>query len=338
MKARDGTRRVLYVAIAGDVAVALAKFLVAAMTGSSAMLTEGIHSLVDTGNEFLLLFGVRRGRRAVDEWHAFGYGKATYVWSLVVALSVFSIGGGVSVYEGILSLVHTPPLSDPTWNYVVLAIAAVFQGWSWRVSQQEIDRHRRPGESLWRTSQRDMDVLVYTVFVEDSAALVGIALAASGIGLSHALGKPWLDPAASVAIGLVLIASAALLAHKSVALLLGASLDSDQIAVLRRIISADAAVEGVGRLLTMRLGPDSVLLTAAVRFRRQLTLDVVEQAIERLEHAIKVRYPSIHHLYLESGALKQAARSGAAGPSPAIPYDSTPEAVPQPDVMAVSKP
>ena len=156
MKAKDGTRRVLYVAIFGDVAVALAKFVVAAMTGSSAMLTEGIHSLVDTGNDLLLWFGVSRAERAVDEWHAFGYGKATYVWSLVVALSVFSMGGGVSVYEGILSLLHTPTLTDPTWNYIVLAIAAMFQGWSWRVSQQELERHRRPGESLWHTSQRDI--------------------------------------------------------------------------------------------------------------------------------------------------------------------------------------
>ena len=309
MKQGTGTRRVLYVAIAGDVAVAVAKFVVAAMTGSSAMLTEGIHSLVDTGNELLLLFGVRRGQRAVDEWHAFGYGKATYVWSLIVALSVFSIGGGVSVYGGVVSLIHTPVLSDPTWNYVVLAIAAAFQGWSWRVSQQELDRHRRTGESLWRASQRDMDVLLYTVFIEDSAALIGIALAAIGIWLSQAFDTPWLDPAASVAIELVLIASAALLAHKSVALLLGASLDRAQLIALHRIISADQAVERVGHLLTMRLGPDSVLLTAAIRFHRQLSLDQVEQAIERIERSIKLPYPSIQHLYLESGAFKQAARS-----------------------------
>ncbi len=321
MTSGAGTRRVLYVAIAGDVAVAAAKFVVAAITGSSAMLTEGIHSLVDTGNELLLLFGVRRGQRAVDEWHAFGYGKATYVWSLIVALSVFSIGGGVSLYGGIVSLAHTPALADPTWNYVVLAIAAAFQGWSWRVSQQELDRHRRPGESLWRASQRDMDVLLYTVFVEDSAALIGIALAALGICLSHAFDTPWFDPAASVAIGLVLIASAALLAHKSVALLLGASLDRAQLTVLHRIISADQAVERVGHLLTMRLGPDSVLLTAAIRFHRQLSLDQVEQAIERIERAIKLPYPSIQHLYLESGALKQAAR--AAMPPPAV---GTPDA------------
>jgi len=262
LKPGAGSRRVLYVAIAGDIGIAVAKFFVAAVTGSSAMLTEGVHSLVDTGSELLLLYGVRRGQRVVDEWHPFGYGKTTYVWSLIVALSVFSIGGGVAVYEGIVSLSGTPVLADPTWTYVVLGVAAVFQGLSWRVSQQELDSHRHAGESLWRTSQRDMDVLVFTVFVEDSADLIGIAIAALGVGLSHALKNPYFDPAASVLIGLVLIASAALLARKSVSLLVGASLDRDQLAQLRRIITADPAVESVGHLLTMRLGPDSVLLTA----------------------------------------------------------------------------
>jgi cation diffusion facilitator family transporter len=299
----------LYVAIACDIAIATAKFLVAAMTGSSALLTEGVHSLVDTGNELLLLYGVRRGRRVVDERHPFGYGKTTYVGSLIVALSVFSMGGGVSIYEGITRLIRTPELSDPTWNYLVLGIAAIFQTWSWRVSQKELDSHRHAGESLWRASQRDMDVLVFTVFVVNSAALIGLAIAALGVGLSHALQSPFLDPAASVLIGLVMIATAALLARKSVHLLVGASLDHDQLAQLHEILAADPAVERVGHLLTMRLGPDRVLLTAKLRFQRQLSLDEVEQAIERLERAIKVPYPAIMHLYLESGALKQAVRS-----------------------------
>ena len=191
----------------------------------------------------------------------------------------------------------------------MLAVAAAFQALKWRVSQKELNRHRRTGESLWRASQRDMDVLVFTVFVEDSAALIGIAIAALGVGLSHALNNPYFDPAASVLIGLVLIASAGLLARKSVSLLVGASLDREQLGQLRKIIVADPAVESVGHLLTMRLGPDSVLLTAAVRFQRRLNLDEVEQAIERLERAIKVTHPAILHLYLESGALKQAAHS-----------------------------
>jgi cation diffusion facilitator family transporter len=314
--ADEGARRVLGVAIAADIVIAAAKFMVAAGTGSSAMLTEGVHSLVDTGNELLLLVGLRRGRRARDEQHPFGYGKTTYVWSLIVALSLFSVGGGASVYEGIVRLAGRPALTDPTWNYVVLAVAAVVESWSWWVSQQDFDRHRRAGESLWRASQRDMDVLGFTVFVINSASLIGIAIAALGVSLSHALGNPYVDPAASVLIGLMLIASAALLARKSVSLLVGVSLDRDQLAQLRRILTADPAVESVGHLLTMRLGPDSVMLTAAVRFARRLDLDQVEQAIVRLERAIKAANPSILHLYLESGALKPAAHPGSHGGRP----------------------
>ncbi len=318
-----GTRHVLFVAMAGDLAIALAKFLVAAVTGSSAMLSEGVHSLADMGNELLLLYGIRRSQHGVDEGHPFGYGKTTYVWSLIVALSAFSIGGGVSVYEGIISLATPPELADPTWSYVVLAVAAVFQGYSFRVSGRELNRHRHAGESLWRASQRNMDVLVFTVFVGDCAALIGIAIAALGVGLSHALNNLYLDPAASVLIGLVLIASAALLARKSVSLLVGASLDRDQLAQLRKILSADPAVESVGHLLTMRLGPDKVLLTAALRLQRQLSLDEVEQGIARLEQAIKAPYPAIGHLYLESGAFKRATlstgRMAAPAPDVAIP-------------------
>lgn len=309
VKPRVGSRRMLYVAIGCDLVIAAAKFLVAAVSGSSALFTEGVHSLVDAGNELLLLFGARRGRRPVDERHPFGYGKTTYVWSLIVALSVFSVGGGVSVYQGIVSLARTPVLADPAWSYLVLGIAAVFQGWSWRVSLNELDRHRHAGESLWRTLRRDMDVTVYTVFIVNSAALTGIAIAGVGVGLSHVLQNPYFDPAASVLIGLVMIVAAALLANKSVGLLVGASLDPGQLVHLRKILAADPAVENVGHLLTMRLGVDSVLLTAKLRFRRQLDLDEVEQAIGRLERAIKVPYPSILHLFLESGVVKDAVRS-----------------------------
>jgi Cation efflux family len=172
LKHITGSQRVLCVAIAGDIAIATSKFA-AALTGSSAMLAEGVHSLLDTGNELLLLHRVKSSRRAVNEWHPFGYGKATCVWALMVSLSVFSIGGGVSIYEGIVSLSGAPALGDPTWNYIVLAIAAVFEGFSWCVSRRELNRHRRPNESLWQVSQRSMDVLVFTVFVEDSAALTG---------------------------------------------------------------------------------------------------------------------------------------------------------------------
>ncbi|WP_320411470.1 cation diffusion facilitator family transporter [Candidatus Contendibacter odensensis] len=205
---------------------------------------------------------------------------------------------------------HSPPvLEDPTWNYIVLAVAALFEGFSWRVSHRELGRRRRPGDSLWQAVRRSKDAAVFTVFFEDSAALIGIAIAALGVGLSHIFDNPYFDPGASVLIGLVLIGAAFLLARESGGLLVGESIDRDQIAHLRNIIAADSAVESVRHLLTMQLGPDSVLLTAAVRFERRLNLDEVEQAIERLECAIKVQYPSIQHLFLESGTLKALSRS-----------------------------
>jgi divalent metal cation (Fe/Co/Zn/Cd) transporter len=211
----------------------------------------------------------------------------------------------MSVCEGIVSMQSPSPLGDPTWNRVVLALSAVFEGLSWRVSRRELERCRRSGESLWRAALHSMDVLVFTVFVEDSAALMtGIVIATCGVWLSHHFDNPFFDPAASVAIGLVLIGAAALLVRKSARLLVGESLDAGQIAQLRQIIAADPAVECVHHLLSMQLGPDKVLLTAAVRFERRFDLDAVEQAIDRLEQAIKLHYPSIRQLFLESGALK----------------------------------
>ncbi len=306
----SGSDRAIYAAFAGDIAIAVSKFIAATVTGSSAMLTEGFHSLVDTGNELLLLHGAHRGRRAADEWHPFGYGKATYFWALIVALLVFSMGGGISIYQGIASLKKPPPLGDPTLNYIVLAVAAVFESLSWRVSRRELRHRRGPTLSLWQAVQRSKDAAVFTVFVEDSAALIGIAIAAIGVGLSHAFHNPYFDPAASVLIGLVLVGAAALLARETGALLVGESMDRDQIARVRKIIAADPAVESVGHLLTMQLGPDSVLLTAAVRFERRLTLDQLDQAIERIERAIRLQSPAITHLYFESGALKSSSGAG----------------------------
>jgi len=316
----DGPGRVLAVAIAGDVAIAACKFGAAALTGSSAMLAEGVHSLADIGNELLLAYGQRRGRRAIDQWHPFGYGKATYVWSLLVALSVFCVGGGITLHGGLVGLTtHPVTLSQPWWNYGVLAVAAAFEAWSLVVTRQELGRHRRPGESLWHAAQRNMDVLVYTVFVGDCAALVGLVVAALGVGLSHAFASRFFDPAAAILIGVVMIASAALLVRKSVGLLVGESMAGDQLALLRKIIAADPAVESVGHLQTMQLGSARMLLTAAVRFQRRLSLDEVEQAIARLEHAIRAPFPTIEHLYLESGALKQAAHAASAVARQAAP-------------------
>jgi cation diffusion facilitator family transporter len=306
--AGGGARKVIYAAILANLGIAAAKFIVAAITGSAAMLAEGIHSAVDTGNEFLLLIGERNSAKPPDKRHPFGYGKALYFWALLVALSVFSLGGGLSIYHGITALRHPEPLQDPLWNYVVLGVSACFEGYSWNVSRRELNKRRKPGTSLWQTVHASKDASVFTVFIEDTAALLGLAIAAAGITLGYLLDSPYFDPAASVLIGLLLVGAAFALARETGALLVGEGIGTEATRRVCEILRADPAILSVGKLLSMQLGPDDVLLTAAVQFKRGMRIDEVEAAIERLERAVAAAYPAIQHIYFESGALRSAMR------------------------------
>ena len=303
-----GSRKVIYAAIVANLGIAAAKFIVAAITGSAAMLAEGIHSAVDTGNEFLLLVGERNSEKPPDKRHPFGYGKALYFWALLVALSVFSLGGGLSIYHGITALRHPEPLQDPMWNYVVLGVSACFEGYSWNVSRKALNKRRKAGASLWQTVHASKDASVFTVFIEDTAALLGLAIAAIGIALGHVFDNPYFDPAASVLIGLLLVGAAFALARETGALLVGEGIGTDATRRVCEILRDDPSIEDVGKLLSMQLGPDEVLLTAAVRFNRGMRIDEVEAAIERLEKAVAAVYPAIRHIYFESGALRSAMR------------------------------
>ncbi len=273
------------------------------------MLAEGIHSAVDTGNQLLLLIGIKHSRRPADEWHPFGYGKVLYFWALIVAVSVFSLGGGASIYHGISSLRNPHALQDPTWNYLVLIVAAVFESYSWNVSRHELNRRRHPGENLWQVVRRSKDPSVFTIFIEDSAALAGIAVALLGIWLGQVFDNRYIDPAASVVIGFVLITAAIFLARESGGLLVGESIDHEQIVQLKKILADEPAVDAVGHLLTMQLGPDNILLTAAVRFKRDLAIDDIEQAIGRLQSAIRQQYPAIQRIFFEAGLFRSSSLS-----------------------------
>jgi cation diffusion facilitator family transporter len=303
-----GSRKVIYAAVFANLGIAAAKFIVAAVTGSAAMLAEGIHSAVDTGNEVLLLIGERNSAKPPDKRHPFGYGKALYFWALLVALSVFSLGGGLSIYHGVQALRHPEPLEDPMWNYVVLAVSACFEGYSWNVSRRELNKRRKPGTSLWRTVHTSKDASVFTVFIEDTAALLGLAIAAVGITLGFVFDSPYFDPAASVMIGLLLVGAAFALARETGALLVGEGIGTEATRRVCEILRADPSIQNVGNLLSMQLGPDEVLLTAAVQFNRGMRIDEVEAAIERLEKAVAAAYPAIRHIYFESGALRSAMR------------------------------
>lgn len=302
------SRKVIYAAIAANLGIAAAKFAVAGITGSAAMVAEGIHSAVDTGNELLLLLGERRSERPADRRHPFGYGKSVYFWALIVALSVFSLGGGLSIYHGVEALQAPPPLQDPLWNYVVLGAAALFEGYSWNVSRKALVAVRKPGTSLWQAVRASRDASVFTVFIEDSAALLGIAIAAAGIALGHWLDNPYIDPAASILIGVLLVGAAFTLARETGALLVGEGIDRDELAALRALFEREPALDSVASLRTMQLGPDDVLLAASVQFRRGMPIDEVEGAIARLEAAIAARHPAIRHVYFEASALRSVLR------------------------------
>jgi cation diffusion facilitator family transporter len=303
---KSGSLKVIYAAILANLGIAVSKFIVAAITGSAAMLAEGIHSAVDTGNELLLLIGERNSAKPADAKHPFGYGKELYFWALIVALSVFSLGGGLSIYHGIEALRHPEPLQDPTWNYVVLGVSALFEGYSWNVSRKALNKLRKPGTSLWQTVHASKDASVFTVFIEDSAALIGLLIAALGIALGHYFDNVYFDPAASVLIGLLLVGAAFTLARETGGLLVGESIGPDATRKVREIFEKDPAIDSVSTLQSMQLGPDEALLTAAVQFRRGMRIDEVEDAIERLEKAVMARYPAIRHIYFESGALRSA--------------------------------
>lgn len=303
---KSGSKTVIYAAIASNLGIAIAKFIVAGITGSAAMAAEGIHSAVDTGNELLLLRGEYASTRPADAKHPFGYGKTLYFWALIVALSVFSLGGGLSIYHGIEALRHPEPLQDPMWNYVVLGVSALFEGYSWNVSRKELNKVRKPGTSLWQAVHASKDASVFTVFIEDSAALIGLAIAALGIFLGHLFDNPYFDPAASVLIGLLLVGAAFTLARETGGLLVGESIGPDATRRLRAIFENDADIQTVATLNSMQLGPDEVLLTAAVQFKRGMRIDEVEAAIARLERSVAAVYPQIQHIYFESGALRSA--------------------------------
>ena len=306
--AQQGSTKVIFAAIAANLGIAVAKFVVAGITGSAAMLAEGIHSAVDTGNELLLLIGEHNSEKKPDARHPFGYGKVVYFWALIVALSVFTLGGGFSIYHGVQAILHPEPVSDPVWNYVVLGVAALFEGYSWNVSRLELNKVKKPGANLWQAFRSSKDASVFTVFVEDSAALLGIVVAVAGIGLGQLTGNPYFDPGASIVIGLILVGAAFMLARETGALLVGETMGVDQTAKLRAIFDADPKIDTVGKLLSMQMGPDEVLLTASVQFKRGMQIDEVETVIAGLEQKVNAAFPSIKHIYFESGALRSGWR------------------------------
>jgi cation diffusion facilitator family transporter len=308
MAAHGGSKLAVVAAVAANLAIAIIKFIAAAITGSSAMISEGIHSLVDTGNGALLLLGMDRAKRPADEGHPFGHGKALYFWSLVVAVSIFGIGGGMSLYEGIAHIRHVAPgaeLSDPTVNYIVLAVALVVEGFSFSVAIREFWR-AKGDRSPWQFIRESKDPSLYTVVLEDSAAMVGLVFAFLGVFFGHLFSNPYLDGAASIAIGLLLMAVAWVLAAETKGLLLGEGVDAAELAELRALVESDADVARAGDILTMYMGPNDLLVNLGVSFRPGVTAEGIHESVRRIEAAITERHPECTRVYIEAESLPVA--------------------------------
>ena len=306
----------VYGAMAANFTIAVIKFGAALLTGSSAMFSEGVHSLVDTGNQLLILLGIRRSRKPADARHPFGYGKELYFWSLIVAMLLFGIGGGIAVYEGVTHLQHPGALENPTWTYVVLAIAFVVEGAAFYVALREL-RKETGDQSLWQAVRGSKNPAVFTVLIEDTAAGLGLIVAFLGVFLGHRLHNPYLDGVASLVIGLILAVMAVFLAFESKGLLLGESASPALVRAVRQLVTADPAVRGAADPLTMHFGPDQVLLNLDVQFRDDLSAAEVATAVDRLERAIREAQPSVTRIFIEAEALT-GSQAGSQATAPTV--------------------
>jgi cation diffusion facilitator family transporter len=299
---KSNSRLAILGALASNVAIAVVKFIAASITGSSAMISEGIHSLIDSANTLLLLFGLKRSNRAPDPQHPFGYGKELYFWTLVVATSLFAIGGGMSIYEGIEHMRHPEPLTDPTWNYVVLAFALVFSTFSFVVAYREFKKSNE-GKSVWLAIRESKDPGTFAILFEDTADILGMVVAFLGVYFGHALDNPYIDGAASIVIGLILCVTSFMLAYETKGLLIGESADPAVLQKITALTLSDVAVEYVKPPLTMHIGANNILLALGISFRKDLTAEQVAEAIDRIEGSIRRAYPDVQRIYIEAKSI-----------------------------------
>jgi cation diffusion facilitator family transporter len=298
MAGHSGSKRVIYAALAGNLAIALTKFAAAFFTGSSAMLSEGVHSLVDTGNGGLLLYGMHRAARPADRTHPLGHARELYFWSFIVALLVFALGAGVSLYEGIVHIMAPEPVVNAKVNYIVLGLSFLFEGSSWLVALKEF-RQQKGNESWLQAVQSSKDPSVYTVLFEDSAALLGLIVAFAGISAAQVLDMPELDGVGSIGIAIILGATAIFLARESKGLLIGEPASPEVQKKVLAIAQADPAVQQANGVLTVHLGPRQIVAGLSIEFEDHLTAPEIEACVERLEARLKKEMPEITRLFVK---------------------------------------
>ena len=295
----SGSKVVIIAALIGNGLISITKFVAASITGSSAMLSEGIHSLVDTGNQVLLLYGLKRAARPADADFPFGYGKEIYFWSFIVAILIFALGGGISIYEGFQHMQHPEPISNPMINYIVLGLALIFEGAAWYFAFREFSRVKGRWGYL-EAIQRAKDPTIFVVLFEDSAAMLGLIVAFFGVLLSQTTGILIFDGVASVIIGMILIGTSIWLAYETKGLLIGESANQSVIQGIRDTLQGKSNVDHVNEILTMHMGPDFILANISVDFADAISARDVETDIAAIDRSIKQKYPQIKRVFIEA--------------------------------------
>ena len=298
-----GSTKIIVAALIGNALIAVTKFAAAAYTGSSAMLSEGVHSVVDTGNQMLLLFGLEQSRKPADEDFPFGHGKEIYFWSFVVAILIFAVGAGVSFYEGITRVITPHPVENVFVNYIVLGFAMVFEGGAWFLAFKEFGRVKG-SRGYIEAVRQGKDPSFFVVLFEDSAAMMGLVIALFGVWLGDVTGNAVFDGIASMIIGLILGGTAAWLAYETKGLLIGERANREVVDGIRRIIRNQPSVRHVNEVLTMHMGPEFILVNVSVDFPDNIRVGEIEETVARMDSQIKANFPNVKRVFVEAEARR----------------------------------
>lgn len=293
------SKKVIYAALIGNALIAITKFIASVITGSSAMMSEGIHSTVDTGNQFLLLLGLKKAKKPADKEFPFGHGKEIYFWSFIVAIMIFAVGAGISIYEGIHSLMDPHPVQNPIINYVVLGLAMIFEGFAWYFAWKEFDK-ARGDRGYYEAVRKEKNPTLFVVLFEDSAAMLGLIVAFLGIALGQFTGLHIFDGIASIIIGIILGITAAWLAYETKGLLIGESADPKIVTGITNLANNYNFISGVNEVLTMHMGPNYILLNLSVNFENTMDVTDIEENISTISSQIKKEYPLVKRVFIEA--------------------------------------
>lgn len=295
----SGSKKVIYAALIGNGLIAISKFVGATITGSAAMLSEGIHSVVDTGNQILLLLGLRRAKKPADKNYPFGHGKEVYFWSFVVAISIFAVGAGISIYEGVHSLMDPHPVSSPMINYIILGLAILFEAGAWVFAWKEFKKIKG-GRGFFEQIHHSKDPTTFVVLFEDTAALLGLSVALIGIWLGQITGIHIFDGIASIIIGIILGLTATWLAYETKGLLIGESAEPAIVDGITTIANDYEEIKTVNETLTLHMGPKYILVNMSVDFNDAMDAERIERASAELSKEIKSRYVSVKRVFIEA--------------------------------------